>query len=45
MSEQAYILLYFNTNKDHGLEAFGQLVLLGFDISAFTPAAYLRHRL
>ncbi len=23
----------------------GQLVLLGFDISVFTPAAYQRHRL
>jgi hypothetical protein len=27
------------------LEAFGLLVLLSFDISAFTPAAYQRHRL
>jgi hypothetical protein len=26
-------------------EAFGQLVPLGFDIAAFTPVAYLRHRL
>jgi hypothetical protein len=25
--------------------ALGQLVPLGFDISAFTPAAYQRHRL
>ena len=23
----------------------GQLVLLGFDVTAFTPAAYQRHRL
>ena len=27
------------------LEAFGLLVLLSFDISAFTPAAYQRHSL
>ena len=26
-------------------ESLGQLVPLGFDIAAFTPAAYLRHRL
>ena len=26
-------------------ERFGQLVLLGFDITAFTPVAYQRHRL
>ena len=26
-------------------KAFGQLVLLGFAIADFTPAAYLRHRL
>ena len=27
------------------LEVFGRLVLLGFDIAAFTPATYLRRRL
>ena len=26
-------------------EVFGRLVLLGFDIAAFTPATYLRRRL
>ena len=26
-------------------ESFGQLVRLGFDIAAFTPASYQRHRL
>ena len=26
-------------------ESVGQLVPLGFDITAFTPAAYQRHRL
>ena len=26
-------------------ESLGQLVLLGFDIAVFTPAAYLRRRL
>ena len=27
------------------LEAFGQLVLLGFDVTTFTPAAYQRRSL
>ena len=27
------------------LEAYGKLVLLGFDVTTFTPAAYQRHRL
>ena len=26
-------------------ESLGQLVLLGFDVTVFTPAAYLRRRL
>ena len=26
-------------------KTFGRLVLLGFDVAVFTPAAYLRHRL
>ena len=26
-------------------ESYGQLVLLGCDITTYTPAAYLRHRL
>ena len=25
--------------------SFGQLVRLGFDVTVFTPASYLRHRL
>ena len=28
-----------------GAESFGQLVGLGFDVTAFTPAPYLRPRL
>ena len=35
--------------RDHALflsrKTFGRLVLLGFDVAVFTPAAYLRHRL
>jgi hypothetical protein len=27
------------------IESFEQLVLLGYDITAFTPVAYQRHRL
>ena len=30
---------------DYFEESLGQLVLLGFDIAVFTPAAYLRRRL
>ena len=26
-------------------KGFGRLVLLGFDVTVFTPTAYLRHRL
>ena len=26
-------------------KVFGQLVMLGFDITVFTPASYQRHRL
>ena len=29
----------------HHDESLGQLVLLGFDVAIFTPAAYQRHRL
>ena len=29
----------------HSLESYGQLVLLGFDITAFTPTAYQRRSL
>ena len=28
-----------------GLKVNGQLVMLGYDIAAFTPASYQRHRL
>ena len=36
--------MYSKKNK-HTNESFGQLVLLGFDISVFAPAPYQRHRL
>ena len=36
----------FRFRKSFGLkEKFGQLVLLGFDVTAFTPAAYQRRSL
>ena len=31
--------------KFYNIRALGSLVLLGFDITAYTPVAYLRHRL
>ena len=35
-----------NTSESIALkEAFGQLVVLGFDVTVFTPAPYLRRRL
>ncbi len=39
LSEKLSQLSLFN------IRALGSLVLLGFDITAFTPVAYLRHRL
>ena len=32
-------------SKYQPVESFGQLVALGFDVTVFTPAAYLRRRL
>ena len=29
----------------HEAKVFGQLVVLGFDVTVFTPAPYQRHRL
>ena len=39
--------LYINTAETMNFlkKVFGQLVMLGFDIAVFTPAAYLRRRL
>ena len=31
--------------KEHASESFGQLVMLGFDVTVFTPASYRRPRL
>ena len=39
------VKLYNNWKHDYFEESLGQLVLLGFDIAVFTPAAYLRRRL
>ena len=33
------------TSKDAPAEGFGQLVVLGFDVAAFTPAPYQRRSL
>ena len=32
-------------SNPYAIESLGRLVLLGFDITAFTPVAYLRHSL
>jgi hypothetical protein len=34
-----------DTSRADGKKVFGLLVLLGFDVTAFTPAAYQGHRL
>ena len=34
-----------HVREDHTDKAGGQLVLLGFGVTAFTPAAYQRHSL
>ena len=31
--------------NDNKIKAYGQLVLLGFDVTTFTPVAYQRHSL
>ena len=40
---KAFILT--KTRKHFYLKVYGQLVLLGFDVTAFTPAAYQRSSL
>jgi hypothetical protein len=41
--------IYFNPFRelrvDNKIKAYGQLVLLGFDVTTFTPAAYQRSSL
>ena len=36
-------ILFFTEVKK--IKAYGQLVLLGFDVTTFTPVAYQRHSL
>ena len=40
-----YILGSYKEYKQKKIKAYGQLVLLGFDVTTFTPAAYQRHSL
>ena len=40
-----YILGSCNDNRNKKIKAYGQLVLLGFDVTTFTPVAYQRHSL
>ena len=35
----------YNGKHISGIKTFGQLVVLGFGVTAFTPAPYQRHRL
>ena len=35
----------YNSKHTTRNESFGQLVVLGFDVTIFTPAPYQRHRL
>jgi hypothetical protein len=41
--EQTIIIKNRNCKKK--IKAYGQLVLLGFDVTTFTPVAYQRHSL
>ena len=45
--KKAYGVLIRTYNGKHisGIKTFGQLVVLGFGVTAFTPAPYQRHRL
>ena len=40
-----YILGSCNNIHNKKIKAYGQLVLLGFDVTTFTPVAYQRHSL
>ena len=39
------LLLQPGGTVNNKVKAYGQLVLLGFDVTTFTPVAYQRHRL
>ena len=36
---------FTTTDSTSAAKVFGQLVVLGFDVTVFTPAPYQRHRL
>ena len=40
-----YELFFDNPKNIPEIKTFGQLVVLGFGVTAFTPAPYRRHRL
>ena len=39
------VKIELNGYVKHGKKVNGQLVMLGFDVTTFTPASYQRHRL
>jgi hypothetical protein len=43
MLEENLIFLFLENKKK--IKAYGQLVLLGFTVTSFTPIAYQRHSL
>ena len=46
MLESIYFLFASKGYKERKkIKAYGQLVLLGFDVTTFTPVAYQRHSL
>ena len=46
MLESTHFLLTSKGYKERKkIKAYGQLVLLGFDVTTFTPVAYQRHSL
>ena len=42
---ETYEPLFDNPKNIPEIKTFGQLVVLGFGVTAFTPAPYRRHRL
>ncbi len=44
-SLNVYIQSVQSRKKVDGQLVYGQLVMLGFDVTTFTPASYQRHRL
>ena len=45
MLESIFLVLLSLLRQSKKIKAYGQLVLLSFDVTTFTPVAYQRHSL